>query len=56
MVNTSTARIFDGNNGHTVEVLNNSYKNGYRLDIDFVAENKPKGTHAGQEHFRLTGV
>jgi hypothetical protein len=56
MVNTSTAKIFDGNNEHTVEVLNNSYKKGCRLDIDFVAENKPKGTHAGQEHFRLTGV
>jgi hypothetical protein len=56
MVNTSTAKNFDGNSEYTVEAINNSYKRGYRLDIDFIAENKPKGTHAGREHFRLTEV
>ena len=53
MVNISSHNSSEGTAEHTVETLNNSYKQGYRLDIDFVAENKPKGTHGGQEHFRL---
>jgi len=53
MVNVSTARTFDGNSEHTVEALNNSYKRGYRLDIDFVCRNRPTATHVGREYFRL---
>ena len=56
MVNISTAKTFDGNSTHTAEALNNSYKQGYRLDINFVAENKPVGTHCGKGYFRLTRV
>jgi hypothetical protein len=52
-VNTSAANPIDGLEEHTVESLNEKYKQGYRLDIDFVTENKPKGTHCGQECFRL---
>jgi len=54
MVNIRTEKTFGGDNEHTVESLNNSYKKGYRLDIDFVVENKPAGQHCGEECFRLT--
>lgn len=53
MVNISTNNDFYGSAEHTVEALNNSYKQGYRLDIDFVVRNKPTGTHCGKESFRL---
>jgi hypothetical protein len=54
MVNTSTRSDFDNAAEHTIEALNEKYKTGYRLDIDFVAQNKPVGTHSGVEFFRLT--
>ncbi|MDP7621186.1 MAG: hypothetical protein QGH27_04405, partial [SAR324 cluster bacterium] len=38
---------------HTIEALNEKYKQGYKLDIDFVAQKKPKDTHCGQKHLRL---
>ena len=53
MVNTSTANTFAGTNEHTVEALNEKYKQGFKLDIDFVAGSKPAGTHVGEEYFRL---
>jgi len=53
MVNVTDRKAFEGSAEHTVEALNESYKQGYRLDIGFVAENKPQGTHCGEEKFRL---
>ena len=54
MVNTSTKNDFDSAVEHTVEALNERYKTGYRLDIDFVSKNKPTETHSGVESFKLT--
>ena len=56
MVNTSTQNIAEGTTEHTVEVLNEKYKNGFRLDIDFVSQKKPVGTHCGTEHFKLQNI
>jgi hypothetical protein len=53
MVNTSTNNTFDGTAEHTVEVLNNKYRQGYRLDIDFIAVNKPTGLSCGRDYFKL---
>ena len=53
MVNTSTANVTDGTAEHTVEALAEKYRQGYRLDIDFIASNKPARTHSGQEYFKL---
>ncbi len=53
MVNTSTNSETNDSVEHTVEALNEKYKTGYRLDIDFVAHNKPTATHCGLEHFKL---
>ena len=54
MVNTSTNNETNGSIEHTVEALNEKYRKGYRLDIDFVARNKPTATHCGVEFFKLT--
>lgn len=54
MVNTSTKKTFDGTDKHTVEALNSRYKQGYRLDIDAIVDNKPKALASGKEYFRLT--
>jgi len=53
IVNTSTNNETNGSIEHTVEALNEKYRKGYRLDIDFVAKNKPTGTHCGLEYFQL---
>jgi len=54
MVNTPTKdKEFCGNNQYTVEVLADKYKHGYRLDIDYIAGNKPSGIHSGAECFKL---
>jgi len=53
MVNTSTENLFDGGREHTVEALAEKYRQGYRLDIDFVSQNKPVETHCGSECFRV---
>lgn len=53
MVNTTTRNASDGTAEHTVESLNEKYKQGYRLDIDFIARNKPAAQHCGREYFRL---
>lgn len=53
MVNATMRKTFDGSAEYSVEVLNESYKQGYRLDIDFIAGNKPTSLHCGQEHLRL---
>ncbi|UCE36782.1 MAG: hypothetical protein JSW00_14890 [Thermoplasmata archaeon] len=53
MVNISVRKAFNGSDDYTVEALNEKYKQGYRLDIDFVANNRAADTHCGWENFRL---
>lgn len=53
VVNTSINNEINGSVEHTVEALNEKYEAGYRLDIDFVSQNKPKVTHCGLEYFKL---
>jgi hypothetical protein len=53
MVNTSTRNTSDGTVEHSVEVLNDKYKQGYRLDINFVAANMPTAPACGQQYFKL---
>jgi len=53
MVNTSTNNKANGTEQHTVEALNEKYRQGYRLDIDSVVNNKPKQTHCDSEFFKL---
>ncbi len=52
-VNTSVANPFDGSLEHTVEALNEKYKQGYRFDIEAIERDKPEETHVGQRYFRL---
>ena len=54
MVNTTTKGSFDGSEDYTVEALNDKYKQGYRLDINAIVNNKPTHTHGGIEFFNLT--
>jgi len=56
MVNTSTRTTSEGSIEHTVETLNEKYKQGYRLNIDYVAKNKPINTHCGSELLDLVMV
>ncbi len=53
MVNTSTVNTFNGGDKHTVEALNDKYQQGYRFDIGFMTDNKPKQLSGGPEFFRL---
>lgn len=53
MVNTSTNNEAIDSIEHAVEALNEKYKDGYRLDIDFVSQNKPTVTHCGRGYFKL---
>jgi len=54
MVNTSTRNDHYGTDEHAVEALNAKYREGYVLDIDFVAACKPSKAGGGPECFRLT--
>ena len=53
-VNTVVDNPIDGSSEHTVEALNEKYKEGYRFDIGAIQKNKPTATHVGREYFRLT--
>ena len=53
IVNISTNNEFDRSDEHTVEALADKYKQGYRLDIDFISNHKPGRAHCGKQHFRL---
>ena len=54
-VNTEIDNPIDGSEDHTVEAINEKFKQGYRLDIKFLQRNKPKVTHVGRECFMLDG-
>lgn len=53
MVNTSANNTHYGNETHTVEALNDKYKEGHRFDIDFLAQKRPKVPGCGQDYFKL---
>ncbi|MHC4463838.1 MAG: hypothetical protein ACYTEK_16760 [Planctomycetota bacterium] len=53
MVNVTARKTLDGSAEFAVDTLNEKYKTGYRLDVDFVSQNRPSGTHGGFQHFRL---
>jgi len=53
MVNVTIRKTLDGSAEHTVEALNEKYKQGYRLDIDYITKNKPTDTYCGKEKFKL---
>jgi hypothetical protein len=53
MVNTTTRNDHDGTEEHTVEALNDKYKQGYRFDIDSITKNKPGEPGCGREYFKL---
>ena len=54
MVNVTDRKLFEGSVDYSVEALAKKYKEGYRLDTDYIAKDKPRGTHCGPEHFKLT--
>lgn len=55
MVNTSTANQWDNAVDLTVENLAEKYRNGFRLDIDWLSQNRPLNTHSDAAYFRLKG-
>lgn len=52
-VNKSTKNPIDGSNEHTVEALNEKYKQGYRFDVEAFEKDKPRATHIRHQYFRL---
>ncbi len=54
MVNTSTANEWDNSAELTVEALAEKYRQGWRLDIDWLIEHKPAQTHSDRKYFNLT--
>lgn len=53
IVNNAVDNPVDGGDEYTVESLNEKFKQGYRLDADFLVKNKPRQTHCGKNNFRL---
>jgi len=53
MVNITARKKFEDVAGCAVEALAEKYNQGFRMDIDFITQNKPSGTHCGIESFRL---
>jgi hypothetical protein len=53
MVNVTDRKTFDSLPDYTIETLAEKYKQGYRLDIDFISKNKPVNTHCDRELFKL---
>lgn len=54
MVNTSNRSVLNGSVEHTVEALNDKYKQGYRFDSGFITPNNPPPLSCGQQYFKLT--
>jgi hypothetical protein len=53
MVNTTTRNDHNGTQEHTVEALNDKYKQNYRFDIEYISRNKPSEPGCGREYFKL---
>jgi hypothetical protein len=53
MVNTTTVNTTDGTEEHTVEALNEKFRQGYRFDIDYIAQHRPSQPGCGKDYFRL---
>ena len=53
MVSTATVSKSENIADFSVEALAEKYKQGYRLDIDFIAANKPIGAFCGNLKFKL---
>ncbi len=53
VVNVSGKTQFSCPDEYAVEALAERYRQGYRLDIDFVSQNKPIDTHSDKQYFRL---
>ena len=53
LVNTTTRSDDKAISANTVEALNEKYKNGFRLDTDYMRQHKPDRTHCGYEYFKL---
>jgi hypothetical protein len=53
MVNTATTNQWDDSAELTVEKLAEKYRQGWRLDIDWLCQNRPQSTHADAPFFRL---
>lgn len=53
LVNTSTENKHFGTDEHTVEALNEKYRQGYVVDIDHVAARRPTEPHGDRDLFRL---
>ncbi len=53
IVNTSVPNPIYGSDAHTIEALNEKYKQGYKLDIEAIEENKPESLLVGGQFFNL---
>jgi hypothetical protein len=53
LVNTSTNTDWEGDRDLTVEALNEHYKNGKKIDIDYLVDNKPRASHVEKEYFKI---
>ena len=53
MVNDTNRKVFEDTEGFTIESLAEKYKEGYRIDIDYVSQNKPLTTHSDSSYFKL---
>jgi hypothetical protein len=53
IVNINEREKYEDLDEYTAETLAEKYKQGYRLDIDYIARNRPMGTHSTKQHFRL---
>jgi len=52
-VSTTVENPVDVLDGHTIESLNEKYKQGYRFDVEEIEKARPEATHVGGEYFRL---
>jgi len=52
-VNTVVANPVYGGDEHSVETLNDKFRQGYRLDTTYLEKNRPPCMRVGQEYFRL---
>ena len=53
MVNVTDRKTFEGSAEHTVKALSKKYKEGFRLDLVFISNNKPTEPHCGKDKFKL---